>query len=60
MADLILQDFRDFSGMNLAQFLSIEKKEMLGEETLRIKQTTVNRFRITRSFTRAEEDQPAQ
>jgi hypothetical protein len=47
MADLILQEFGDLFGKNLVQFLSIEKREMLGEQSAPAKQTIVNHFRMT-------------
>jgi hypothetical protein len=59
MADLILKDLRDLFGKNLVQFLSIEKRKMLGGQSLPAKKTTANRFKITDSFNKVKKDRPA-
>jgi hypothetical protein len=59
MTDLILQGLRELFGKNLVQFLSSEKRKMLGERSVPTKQTAVNCFRITGFSRRAKKDRAA-
>jgi hypothetical protein len=44
MTDLIIQNFKDFSGKNLMQVLANERKKIFGDQKFHVKKRGDNRF----------------